>query len=323
MATTVVAVFDNQGDAQDAKSELREMGIPESNVTITANESTGGPLEHVNVADRDDTSQLSFGERIAHFFRSMFGSDDDDERVGRYSEAVRRGSCVLTVHLADDAELDAVSDVLHRHDAIDIEDRAEQWRSQGWSGYDPAAQPLSQTELDAERSRYGMSGNQVRLDSDEGIRSSEGAGALRSAGEEETLPVIEEELKVGKREVQRGGVRVYVHTTEVPVEEQVNLREERARVERRPVDRPATKAELAAAQDKSIELTETSEEPVVSKTARVVEEVVIGKEVRNRTETVGDVVRRTDVEVEREDSEREPGVAQNLDTNKPGASRNR
>lgn len=322
MATTVVAVFDNQSDAQDAKSELREMGIPDSDVSITANESAGGSLEHMEVAGRDDTSHLSFGERIAHFFRSMFGSDDEDERVGHYSEAVRRGSCVLTVRLADNAELDAVSDVLNRHDAIDIEDRAEQWRTQGWTGYDPAAQPLSTAELDAERGRY-TAGSRVQFDSDEGIRTSEGAGVLDETSQEETLPVIEEELKVGKREVQRGGVRVYVHTTEIPVEEQVNLREERARVERRPVDRPATEAELAAAQDKSIELTETSEEAVVSKTARVVEEVVIGKEVRNRTETVGDVVRRTDVEVEREDQAREPGVGQNLDTSKPGVSRNR
>jgi len=113
------------------------------------------------------------------------------------------------------------------------------------------------------------------------------------------VPVVEEQLDVGKREVQRGGVRIFTQTTERPVEESVTLREEHARVERRPVDRPATEAELGSAfQEKSVELRETAEEPVVAKTAHVVEEVDVGKEVSTRTETVRDTVRRRDVDVE-------------------------
>jgi hypothetical protein len=76
------------------------------------------------------------------------------------------------------------------------------------------------------------------------------------------------------------------------------LREEQVKVERRPVDQPATEADMAAFKEGSIEVSETAEEAVVSKTARVVEEVVVGKEVQNRTETIDDTVRRTDVEVE-------------------------
>jgi uncharacterized protein (TIGR02271 family) len=114
------------------------------------------------------------------------------------------------------------------------------------------------------------------------------------------IPVVEEQLKVGKREVQRGGVRIYARTRERPVEETVTLREERARVERRPVNRAATGEELGSAfEERSIELSETAEEPVVSKTARVVEEVDVGKEVSSRTETIKDTVRRRDVEVEK------------------------
>lgn len=127
------------------------------------------------------------------------------------------------------------------------------------------------------------------------------AGAVNrdSRSGETAIPVVAEELQVGKRQVEGGGVRVHSFVTEVPVEEQVELREEHVRVERRPVDRPANEADLAAAsRGGSIELTETSEEAVVSKTARVVEEVVVGKEVQERTETVRDTVRRTDVEVE-------------------------
>jgi hypothetical protein len=70
-------------------------------------------------------------------------------------------------------------------------------------------------------------------------------------------------------------------------------------VERRPVDRPLTGADLNNAfKERTIEATETGEEAVVAKSAHVVEEVVVNKEVGQRTETVRDTVRRTDVDVQ-------------------------
>jgi uncharacterized protein (TIGR02271 family) len=113
-----------------------------------------------------------------------------------------------------------------------------------------------------------------------------------------TIPVVEEQLEVGKREVQKGAVRVYSTVQQRPIEEQVRLREERVNVERRPADRPVRPGEAAFRED-SVEVTETREEPVVAKRARVLEEVVISKESGERTETVRDTVRKTDVRVER------------------------
>ena len=121
-----------------------------------------------------------------------------------------------------------------------------------------------------------------------------------SPGQIAAIPVVEEELAVGKRAVEGGGVRVRTEVEERPVEEKVRLREEHVRVERRPVDRPASEADIARArQAGTIEVREKSEQPVVQKQARVVEEVVVGKEATERTETVRDTVRRTDVEVEK------------------------
>ena len=114
---------------------------------------------------------------------------------------------------------------------------------------------------------------------------------------ETTIPVVEEELSVGKREVERGGVRVESRVEEKPVVEEVQLREERVHVERRPVDRPVTNTDEAF-REGTLEVTERAEEAVVSKTARVVEEVVVGKQVEEHTETVRDTVRRTDVDVQ-------------------------
>jgi uncharacterized protein (TIGR02271 family) len=115
---------------------------------------------------------------------------------------------------------------------------------------------------------------------------------------EAVIPVVEEELLVGKRQVRRGGVRVYSHVVETPVEETVVLQQERATVERHPVNRPVTEADLEKMRIQSIEVTESEEVPVVEKSARVVEEVLVSKEATERTERVTDTVRKTQVEVE-------------------------
>lgn len=117
-------------------------------------------------------------------------------------------------------------------------------------------------------------------------------------GTEAVLPVIEEELQVGKREVERGGVRVTTSMTETPVEEQVQLHEESVQIQRNKVDRPLTQVDMAAFQEGVIEVTATAEEAIVSKQARIVEEIVIDKQVQERVETVRDSVRRTDVQIE-------------------------
>ncbi len=117
------------------------------------------------------------------------------------------------------------------------------------------------------------------------------------AAEGTAIPVVEEELAVGKRTVDAGGVRVYRRVIEIPVEESINLREEHVNVARRAVYRPATDADLNQG-DRTIELTETAEEAVIGKNARVVEELLIGKNATERTEHIHDTVRRTEVEVE-------------------------
>ncbi|GGD91267.1 YsnF/AvaK domain-containing protein [Caballeronia grimmiae] len=90
-------------------------------------------------------------------------------------------------------------------------------------------------------------------------------------------------------------MRVYSRATETPVSETVNLREAHATIERRPVDRVATAADL---KEGSVEIRETAEHVVVAKTARVIEEVVVGREATERTETINETLRGTDVEVE-------------------------
>ncbi|HYK01471.1 MAG TPA: YsnF/AvaK domain-containing protein [Thermoanaerobaculia bacterium] len=120
----------------------------------------------------------------------------------------------------------------------------------------------------------------------------------RTRDEERSIPVVEEELAVGKRSVETGGVRVSKEVTAQPVEEDIRLHEERVTVERRPVNREVAPGDMHAFENSTIEMREMAEEAVVEKRARVVEEVVVGKEAHERTEHISDTVRKTDVRVE-------------------------
>ena len=154
-----------------------------------------------------------------------------------YADAVRRGGALVLVDAADDRADRAVA-IMERSPAVDRETRTGAERGPGRAGR---------------------------------------AGTREVETGDVKVPVVEEELQVGTRQVQRGGVRLYTRVTERPVEETVRLRDETVHVERRPVDRPATEADFAAATERTVEVTETDEEAVVRKQARVVEEVVVGK----------------------------------------------
>jgi uncharacterized protein (TIGR02271 family) len=139
---------------------------------------------------------------------------------------------------------------------------------------------------------------------------------LGPATDEEAIPIVEERLTVGKREVNRGRVRVRSYVVETPVQEQVALRQEHVEIERHAVNRPVTAADEALFRDRTIEATESAEEAVVAKEARVVEEVVVRKEAEERVQTVQDKVRRTEVEVE--DERRAAGTATGTTTGTTG-----
>ena len=274
MAKTVIGLFNNTKEAQRAVLELVNSGIPREDIGITSQDYIAGERTssaETNVGEKDE----GIGEKISNFFSSLFGGDDAEDR-GYYSDTVRRGGAVVTVDAEKDDIADRAAAIMDQYGATDVDERGAQYQAGGSVGAGARDREVSRADL--------------------------------AEGGEATLPVIEEELQVGKRQVERGGVRVRTRVIERPVEEMVRLREERVNVERRPVNRPITDADLQAFREGTIEVTERAEEPVVSKQARVVEEVVINKDVDERTETIRDTVRRTDVDVEEMDPKRSKGA---------------
>ncbi len=202
--------------------------------------------------------------------RNMFSAHDDHHT---YVEGVSRGHVLLNATVKDAEATNAIQ-VLEQSDAIDLDARESEWRQSGWTG---GADAYAEPATDAYR-----------------------APATAASGDE-TIQLAEERLVVGKREVERGGVRVRSYIVETPVSQQVSLREETVDIERRPVNR-AVAAGDDAFRDRTIEMRETGEEAVVGKEAFVTEEIGLRKDVGQRTEEVRDTVRHTEVEVGRIDA---------------------
>lgn len=212
-----------------------------------------------------------------------------------YYEGVRRGGTLVIVRADEAGEAEAAAGIMARYNVVDIDRRTEDWNTSGWK-YDANAQPYTSDQIHGFRTQYQDAQPEVYGSLD--TRTADNA-TLRGTGtgDDQVLEVIEEELQIGKRAIQRGGTRVRTFITERPVEEQVRLRDETVRVERRPVTRDLADTDKMAFQERTIEMTETDEEAVVAKRARVIEEVVIRKEVEERTETIRDTVRRQDVDI--------------------------
>lgn len=261
MESVLVGMFESQEEASAAQSKLMAAGIAVDAISLTGGST--GTATSTSAAPHHEGG-------IARFFENLFGSNDDVDKLDRdghrstYTEAFNRGSYGLTVRTRSETEADQAERILNAAGAIDVDERSEEWRREGWTG-----------------------------------GAAVGTGAALESGATQKLQEVQEELKVGKRAVARGGVRVFTRMTEVPVEESVTLREEHADIRRTTVDRVATAADLAAFKEGSVEVREMSEEAVVSKTARVTGEVEVGKTATEREKTVRDTVRQTKVDVEK------------------------
>ncbi len=217
-------------------------------------------------AEAGSVSAVTTGARTAAgapmrepgFWATLFGGEPDHD-TAVYDRSIEGGSTIVSVS-APEAHQERILEILESHHPVDIDDRA--------TGYGLTQAPINQAAMSA-------------------------AAPVAAA---DTIQLAEESLTVGKRVVNRGGTRIRRFVVETPVEQTVTLHSEKVMLDRRPVTdgRPLTGAAFT---DKTIEMTETAEEAVVSKTARLIEEITLRKQVADRVETVRDTVRREDVEI--------------------------
>lgn len=306
---TIVALYDDPSAAQRVLSDLDAAGLRHdftvmggAHARTTAGWSDAGSTSDAgSLGSGLGTDYDSPSSRIGTLTR--LGVPHDDAQV--YCEGVRRGG-VLLVGRVDDDRCDEALDIIERHSPVDPDERLSHYRTSGWTGYDATATDYDAMQADEERTRYGTGmglGAAASAMRDVNATPAQRQSTdIRSSGlgsdHEERIPVVEEAVNVGKRAVEGGHIRVRSYVVEQPVNETVNLRDERVTVERRAVDHPAGEVPPDAFKERTIDVTERREEAVVNKEARVREEVVIRKEVEERAQDVSDTVRRTEVEID-------------------------
>lgn len=335
MAKTIVGLFDTFAHAQSAVSDLVSAGFGREDISVVANNAAGEFGTHdvdsgggINVAQGAGDALkgaakgglfggltglaaavalalvpgigpiAAIGPLAAFFGGATLGATAGgiiggltglgvpEAEAHYYAEGIRRGGTLVTIH-ADDSRADEATMILNRYNPVDMNTRAETYRTSGFSGHTETAPHYTPEQIHTERSTY-VAPAATAMDTTKTVR----------AGETMTVPIVEEQLVVGKREVAGGGARVHTRVIETPVTESVTLHEEHVTVNRTPVSRTLSASDLASAfTNATIDVTTRSEEAVIGKTAHVIEEVTIGKTATDRVETVSDTVRRTDVDV--------------------------
>ncbi len=265
MGMTVVGLFETVAEAEASRQELKQNGFAAHEIDLrepVGAHQRGGDMSELMEELRED------------------GVPDEDARL--YVAGVQQGDALEFLRTTNEKSQIAL-DIMNRHGALDIH-HAHEVRTRTTTTTTTPGAVVGTAVAAATMSTAPVVAAPVTQ-------------TINTAGET-VLPVVEEEIALGKREINRGGVRVYTRVTETPVEESINLREEHVTIERHAVNRPVDAATMSNLREGVIEVTETTEVPVVAKEARIVEEVVVGKEATERVETVHDTVRRTDVEVE-------------------------
>jgi len=257
MMRKVTALYDSRDDAQQAKQRLLELGVADEHVQILNENASGTPGTESTVEHKGLWAGI----------KEMF-IPDEDRRT--FEESIRRGGFLLVASVEAD-HADAAIEALEGTNAVDLDRRQDQWKTEGSSGQEPAPvrPPLAADTADAT---------------------------------EQTIPVVEERLRVGKRRVDQGRVRVRSFVVDEPIHEEVQLREEHVEIERRPVNQPASSSLDTGGsglfREQTVELQETAEEAVVAKDAVVTEELRLRKRAAERVESIDDTVRHTEVEVD-------------------------
>src|SRR4051812_44203292 len=268
----LVAVYPNLEEARRVSDRLLAEGVSPADVRLTDAAMTGSTA--TTAGSTSDVQREPHHER--GFFDWLFASDVPDYDRDRYSAHLNEKRVAVSVRAADQHWHDRIIAIMEEFNPIDIEEdghaitteRSTTTTTTGTSTFGATSVPAAGTTTRTDR------------------------GGERG----EVIPVVKEELEVGKRATEQR-VRVKSYVIEHPVEKQVTVRDERVEIEHRPISRTG---DLRMPQERTIEVVERHEEPFAEKRMTGNEEIVVRKEVVEHPETVRGTVRETKVDVEEE-----------------------
>lgn len=277
MREALVAVFDTAPHADQAVRALEMANVPPTDIRRYHKDDPSIPhANYLSQTGQQGDLHSAEGEHrgfwswlLGEEHRTDWRDPDYAERDEQfYSRSIGEGNTVVAVHVQQEA-IERVMRVLEEHHPVALADTGAESAASNRAGAAPTP------------------------------------GKARPAGageQEQTIPLAEEQVEIGKRRVERP-VHVRRYVVERPVEQRVTLHDERVEIERR---RPADQQTVGAGafEERVVEVHESTEEPVVKKTATVTEEVLVRREDTEHTETVRDTVRKEEVDIERDSDRR-------------------
>lgn len=261
----IVTLFDSAIQAEAAKRNLVKAGFSDRDISLIS----GERLQQE-------------GQSIRHpsLWQRLFGHDVDKDEADVYTRAMDKGGVVLTIR-TEEEKLARAMTILHSHDSVDVPSRMQS--SVGNGTIAPGINPTAGKQFAGETNDRPAEPLRTSLTGDE--------------SEADILRLAEEQVEVGKRLVSEGSTRVRRYTVTDTVSEDISLHEQHADIFRRSVNEPALAGEVDWS-EKTVEVAETHEQPVINKTTHVKEEVVVRTDGSDRTETINDTVRRQEVDID-------------------------
>jgi len=273
----LIAVFDSPAHAQNAVRALQSAGFSGADISTVTNET---------LLDRG----VKAATADSGFWRKLFGSEVEANDARLYSQTVGNGGSVLTLRVPDNQVEKAMS-VLNTHtSSMGTQSGTAARAAAAGAGMGATAVASSTGPAASTAARTTAPTPVAPLRSD--IRAEKG---------DEVVRLAEEYINVGKQQVRTGVTRIRRFVVEKPVEAQVTLHEEHATVARRAVTDSSPVQDIDWS-ERTIEVQEMAEQPIINKAARITEEVVIHKEGSDHVETVKDTVRRHQIDIERADA---------------------
>lgn len=197
---TLTAFYDHRADAEKAMVRVTDLGVPDVRMT-------GGE----DFAGREDAGRdRSIWESISDFF---FPPEDGET----YAEGLRRGGFLVTARNVSPELHDQVLDILDDDGSIDLDERADNWRSEGWTG--TSASALGRRDLDDATDDVG--GHAPAADASApplatvpipGAGGALGMPGSNAAAADPTSPGAQDALRAGRRDTSHGRTRARSYT---------------------------------------------------------------------------------------------------------------
>jgi len=288
----LVAVYPTLEEARRVSDRLLAEGVNAADVRLTDAAMTSGTSDVPREPHRE-----------GGFFDWLFASDVPDYDRNRYSRYLNENRVAVSVRAVDQHWHDRILAIMEEFNPIDIDDDGHSvTHERAATGISASPATSAQTAGTTASTNVGTTGTyhtasaRTELGATARTDMQTRARTDMSREREEVIPVVKEELEVGKRATERR-YRVKTYVVEHPVEKQVTVRDERVEIEHRPISRTG---DLRMPQEREIEVVERHEEPFAEKRVTGQEEIVVRKEVVERPETVRGTVRETKVDVEKE-----------------------